>query len=70
MSPGPVEVPPSVLSVGGLPMIHHRTPEYRKALSEVNEGLKYVFQTKNDILIEYCGIFHNKILTFFLSNNK
>ncbi|OGF44868.1 MAG: class V aminotransferase [Candidatus Firestonebacteria bacterium RIFOXYC2_FULL_39_67] len=51
MSPGPVEVPPSVLSVGGLPMIHHRTPEYRKALSEVNEGLKYVFQTKNDILI-------------------
>ncbi|MFH1074144.1 MAG: alanine--glyoxylate aminotransferase family protein [Candidatus Firestonebacteria bacterium] len=51
MSPGPVEVPPSVLSVGGLPMIHHRTPEYRKALNEVNEGLKYVFRTKNDILI-------------------
>ena len=51
MSPGPVEVPPSVLSVGGLPMIHHRTPEFRKALAEVLEGLKYVFQTKNDILI-------------------
>jgi len=51
MSPGPVEVPPSVLSVGGLPMIHHRTPEYRKAFNEVTEGLKYIFRTKNDILI-------------------
>ncbi|MEI6846028.1 MAG: alanine--glyoxylate aminotransferase family protein [Candidatus Firestonebacteria bacterium] len=51
MSPGPVEVPPSVLSVGGQPMIHHRTPEYRKALNEVTEGLKYIFQTQNDILI-------------------
>ncbi len=51
MAPGPVEIPPSVLSVGGLPMIHHRTPEFRKSLLEVLEGLKYVFQTKNDILI-------------------
>lgn len=51
MSPGPVEVPPTVLSAAGLPIIHHRTPEYRKALAEVIEGLKYVFQTKNDILI-------------------
>lgn len=51
MSPGPVEIPPSVLAAASVPIIHHRTPEYRKALAEVNEGLKYVFQTKNDILI-------------------
>lgn len=51
MSPGPVEIPPSVLAVAGMPIIHHRTPEYRKALAEVTEGLKYVFQTNNDILI-------------------
>ncbi|MFH1824570.1 MAG: alanine--glyoxylate aminotransferase family protein [Candidatus Firestonebacteria bacterium] len=51
MSPGPVEIPPQVLSVAGMPIIHHRTPEYRKIFAEVTEGLKYVFQTKNDILI-------------------
>ncbi len=51
MSPGPVEIPPTVLAVAALPIIHHRTPEYRKAFAEVNEGLKYVFQTKNDIII-------------------
>ena len=51
MAPGPVEIPPTVLAAAALPMIHHRTPEYRKAFAEVNEGLKYVFQTKNDIMI-------------------
>ncbi|MEI7904931.1 MAG: alanine--glyoxylate aminotransferase family protein [Candidatus Firestonebacteria bacterium] len=51
MSPGPVEIPPTVLAVAALPIIHHRTPEYRKAFAEVNEGLKYIFHTKNDIVI-------------------
>jgi aspartate aminotransferase-like enzyme len=51
MSPGPVEIPPSVLANAALPIIHHRTPEYRKYFAEVNEGVKYVFGTKNDILI-------------------
>jgi aspartate aminotransferase-like enzyme len=51
MSPGPVEIPPSVLASASMPIIHHRTPEYRKILAEVIDGLKYVFQTKNDILI-------------------
>lgn len=51
MSPGPVEIPPSVLSKASMPIIHHRTPEYRQALKEVEEGLKYVFQTANRVLI-------------------
>jgi aspartate aminotransferase-like enzyme len=30
---------------------HHRTPEFRATMREVLEGLKYVFQTANDVLI-------------------
>ena len=51
MSPGPVEIPPSVLSKGGMPIIHHRTPEFRQVLKEVEEDLRYVFQTQNRVLI-------------------
>jgi aspartate aminotransferase-like enzyme len=33
------------------PIIHHRTPQFQEVLKEVNEGLKYVFQTKNDVFV-------------------
>jgi aspartate aminotransferase-like enzyme len=32
-------------------MIHHRTPQFAKIFSEVREGLKELFGTKNDVLI-------------------
>lgn len=50
LTPGPTPLPPGVLSVMAQPIIHHRTPPFRKIFGEVNEGLKYVFRTKNDIL--------------------
>lgn len=50
LAPGPTPVPPEVLAAMAQPIIHHRTPEYREIFAEVNEGLKYVFQTKNDVL--------------------
>lgn len=50
MTPGPTPVPPSVLAAGALPMIHHRTPNYSQIFAEVNEDLKYVMRTNNDVL--------------------
>jgi len=49
LTPGPTPVPESVLLATAQPVIHHRTPEFGKVLVDVTEGLKYVFQTKNDI---------------------
>jgi len=51
MTPGPTPVPPEVLLEMARPIIHHRTPQFQKILQEAEEGLKYVFQTKNEILI-------------------
>jgi serine---pyruvate transaminase len=34
---------------------HHRTPEFRRTMSEVFAGLKYVFQTVNDVLVLSCS---------------
>ena len=33
------------------PMIHHRAPEFDKIFAEVREDLKWLFQTRNDVLI-------------------
>jgi len=51
LSPGPTPVPDSVLSSAAEPIIHHRTPEFSAIFMEVSEGLKYVFQTEQDVFI-------------------
>lgn len=33
------------------PILHHRAPEFLPVLEEVREGLKWIFQTKNEVLI-------------------
>ncbi|MDI6715757.1 MAG: alanine--glyoxylate aminotransferase family protein [Actinomycetota bacterium] len=51
MTPGPTPVPSEVLLSQARPMFHHRTPRFTELLVAVQEGLKYIFQTKNDVLI-------------------
>lgn len=51
LTPGPTPVPPQVLLEMAKPIIHHRTPQFQKILQEAEEGLRYVFQTKGDVLI-------------------
>ena len=55
MAPGPTEVPPEVLAAGGLPILHHRTPEFRAIFAEVSEKIKYVFQTSQPVLTLAAG---------------
>lgn len=50
LTPGPVNVPPDVLLEMAQPMIHHRAPDFNPIFSACCEDLKYVFQTKNDVL--------------------
>jgi len=50
-SPGPTPVPERVLLAMAGPVIHHRDPAYEQLFQEVREELKYVFQTKNEVLV-------------------
>jgi len=50
-SPGPTMLPPEVLLKMAEPIMHHREPEFEKILGEIREGLKYLFQTKNEVLV-------------------
>src|SRR5215831_3589206 len=51
MAPGPTPVPENVLTKMALPIIHHRTEAFEKVVAEVREGLKWLYQTKNEVLI-------------------
>jgi len=50
-SPGPTMLPPEVLLKMAEPVMHHREPEFKKIFAEIREGLKHLFQTKNEVLI-------------------
>jgi len=51
LTPGPTPLPPQVLEAMSRPIIHHRTPQFQAVLKEAGEGLRYIYQTKNDVFI-------------------
>jgi len=51
LTPGPTPVPPEVLLHMSQPLIHHRTPEFSQLFAEVQEGLRWLFQTEQEVLI-------------------
>ena len=51
LAPGPTPVPEHVLLEMAYPMVHHRTPQFSQIFAEAAEDAKYLFQTKQDVLI-------------------
>ena len=49
-TPGPTPVPLEV-GLAQVHMVHHRSADFGRMLSEALDGLKYVFQTENDVLL-------------------
>src|SRR5688500_12989922 len=73
MSPGPTPIPPEVSAAGALPIIHHRTPEFGEVFTRVNENLKRVFLTQNDIFTYAAsgtGAFEGAIQNLFSRGDK
>jgi aspartate aminotransferase-like enzyme len=51
MLPGPTNVPDRVMRAMLKPIINHRGPEFNALQESVFQGLKYVFQTKQDVYV-------------------
>ena len=51
LSPGPTPLPPNILLKMGRPMIHHRSPQYEEIFQEVRDNLRYLFQTRDEVLV-------------------
>lgn len=51
LTPGPTPLPPQVREALARPIIHHRTSQFQQVIKESEEGLREIFQTKNDVFI-------------------
>jgi aspartate aminotransferase-like enzyme len=51
LAPGPTPVPSEVLLAMAQPVIHHRTPQFEAIFAEVQDGLRRLFQTRQDVLM-------------------
>lgn len=68
LAPGPTPVPDRILSVMSRSMVHHRTPAFEQVFADCVQGLKWVFQTQNDVLVLSCsgtGAFEAAFQNFF-----
>jgi aspartate aminotransferase-like enzyme len=50
LAPGPTQVPPEVLLAMAQPILHHRAPEFAAMFGELREDLRWLFQTRSEVL--------------------
>jgi aspartate aminotransferase-like enzyme len=51
LTPGPTPVPERLALRMAQPIVHHRSPEFEAVFGRVREGLAWLFQTKQDVLV-------------------
>jgi serine---pyruvate transaminase len=54
VSPGPTPIPPEVAEALARPLLHHRVPEFRRALHNVHAGLQELARTHDPVLLLGC----------------
>ncbi len=50
LAPGPTPIPAEVLAEGGMPIPHHRTPQFQAVFQAAHEGLKMLFRTQQPVM--------------------
>jgi aspartate aminotransferase-like enzyme len=51
MTPGPTPVPPQVLAAMALPIVHHRSPDFKPTYRQCLDRLKEVYRTQGEVLL-------------------
>jgi len=55
LGPGPSNVHPRVLRAMSFPLVGHMDPQFLTLMNEIQDLLRYVFQTKNEFTIPVSG---------------
>ena len=72
MTPGPTPVPAEILLSMAKPIIHHRTAEFEATIEEVRAGLRYIFNTENEVLLfasSGTGVMESAIVNCFCAGD-
>jgi serine---pyruvate transaminase len=51
MTPGPTPVPPQVLAAMALPIVHHRSPDFKPVFRQCLDRLQEVYRTQREVLL-------------------
>ncbi|MCU1282655.1 MAG: aminotransferase, partial [bacterium] len=51
LTPGPTPVPERVMLAMARPIVHHRTADFERIFREAAEGLQWIYQTKQPVLM-------------------
>jgi aspartate aminotransferase-like enzyme len=51
LTPGPTPVPERLALRMAQPIVHHRSPEFEAVFARVREGLAWLYQTKEDVIV-------------------
>ncbi len=73
LAPGPTPVPEKVLVKMAEPIIHHRTAGFEAIVAEVKENLKWLYQTKSDVLLlasSGSGAMEGSVINLMGKNDK
>lgn len=71
--PGPTPVPPRVLNAMAAPSINHRGVIFQEIINEITEGVKYIYQTANDLFVltsSGTGAMEASVLNFISPGEK
>lgn len=73
IAPGPTPVPEEARLAMARQLIHHRGPEFKEVMGEVRQGLKWLYETEQDVLVLTCsgtGAFEATIANFTSRGEK
>src|SRR5438067_2227629 len=51
LTPGPTQIPETISASFARPIVHHRTPAFQAIFEDVREGLRFLFQTKQEVIL-------------------
>lgn len=73
LAPGPTQVPPEILLAMAQPILHHRSAEFVEIFARAREDLKWLFQTRQDVIIlasTGTGAMEASVANFLSPGNK
>ncbi|MDR2879164.1 MAG: alanine--glyoxylate aminotransferase family protein [Fusobacteriales bacterium] len=73
LTPGPTNIPENLLGVLGTDIVHHRKADFHNVMKELNENLKKIFKTKENVYVltsSGTGAMEAAVVNYFSKGEK
>ena len=73
LTPGPTNIPENLLEILGTDIVHHRKVDFHNTMKELNENLKKIFKTKENVYVltsSGTGAMEAAVVNYFSKGDK